>query len=64
MSDEERNPPEEEMSFADMLAAYDDGRADTLNIGDKVNVKIISIGMTPSLWTRAPKSTAAWTGRS
>jgi small subunit ribosomal protein S1 len=44
MSDEERNPPEEEMSFADMLAAYDDGRADTLNIGDKVNVKIISIG--------------------
>ncbi len=44
MSAAEQNPPEEEMSFADMLAAYDDGRADTLQVGDKVNVKIIAIG--------------------
>ncbi|MBL0712548.1 MAG: 30S ribosomal protein S1 [Desulfosarcina sp.] len=44
MSDEEQNLPEEEMSFADMLAAYDDGRSETLQIGDKVSVKIIAIG--------------------
>ncbi len=44
MSAEENNPPEEEMSFADMLAAYDEGRADTLQVGHKVNVKIIAIG--------------------
>jgi small subunit ribosomal protein S1 len=44
MSDEEQKQPETEMSFADMLAAYDDGRSDTLQIGDKVTVKIIAIG--------------------
>ena len=44
MSDEEQKQPESEMSFADMLAAYDEGRSDTLQIGDKVTVKIIAIG--------------------
>jgi small subunit ribosomal protein S1 len=44
MHEEDHNQPEEEMSFADMLAAYDDGRTDTLNIGDKVSVRVISIG--------------------
>ncbi len=43
-AEDEQNPPEEEMSFADMLAAYDEGRSDTLQIGDKVTVKIIAIG--------------------
>ncbi len=41
---EEQNPPEEEMSFADMLAAYDEGRTDQLQIGDKRTVKVIAIG--------------------
>ena len=44
MSDEEQKQTETEMSFADMLAAYDDGRSDTLQIGDRVTVEIIAIG--------------------
>ncbi len=43
-TEDEQNPPEEEMSFADMLAAYDDGRSNTLQVGDKVLAKIIAIG--------------------
>ena len=43
-AEDEQNPPEEEMSFADMLAAYDDGRSNTLQVGDKVLAKIIAIG--------------------
>ena len=41
---EEQNPPDEEMSFADMLAAYDEGRTDLLQVGDKRTVKVIAIG--------------------
>ncbi len=43
-SGEEKNPPEEEMSFADMLAAYDESRSDILQVGEKVTVKVIAIG--------------------
>nr|MDJ0988761.1 S1 RNA-binding domain-containing protein [Desulfobacterales bacterium] len=43
-AEDEHNPSEEEMSFADMLAAYDEGRSDTLQIGEKVTVKVIAIG--------------------
>ena len=43
-AEDEQNTPEEEMSFADLLAAYDEGRSATLQIGDKVTVKIIAIG--------------------
>ncbi|MGD8266772.1 MAG: 30S ribosomal protein S1 [Desulfobacterales bacterium] len=47
MSEDEQHlpeEPEEEMSFADMLDAYDGGRAENLQVGDKVTVKVISIG--------------------
>ena len=43
-AEDENTPSEEEMSFADMLAAYDEGRSDVLQVGEKVTVEVIAIG--------------------
>ncbi len=43
-AEDEHNPSEDEMSFADMLAAYDQDRTDVLQVGEKVSVKVIAIG--------------------
>lgn len=42
--DEPQDPQEENMSFAELLDAYDEGRTEDLRIGDKVTVKIIALG--------------------
>jgi len=43
MADEGKQAPEQEESFADLLQDYEQGRGESLRVGDKVECKIVSI---------------------